>query len=150
MQKSASGADERPAVAEGDDEERETRRNKNVGPGSRAGGPKKETESSTTRAQKALDPDARMAHALQKGLNEDLDIGSMVEIMSDQWRGDEYVEIETGAASTNVKTHHGSEEWHTGSQMRSGSGAMSREKSFEGRRQQARIWGSFPVCPNWV
>jgi hypothetical protein len=109
MDKSAVNPEERPAVAEGEDEERDSRRKKNVGSGSRARGPKKETESSTTRAQKALDMDARMAGALQK--DSDSDVESMVESMSDEWRGDDYAETETSAAFANVKTRHRSEKW---------------------------------------
>jgi len=134
MDKSAVNPEDRPAVAEGEDEERYSRRKKNVGSGSRAGGPKKETESHTKRAQKALDTDARMARAVQKDSDSDSDVDSMVESMSDEWCGDDYAETETGAASTNVKTHHRSEEWHTGSQM-SESGAVSREQRLAERRQ---------------
>jgi len=69
---------------------------------------------------------------------------------SDEWSGDDYAETETGVTSTNVKTHHGHEEWHTGYQMKSKSGAVSRAQNLEGRQQQAKVGGGTPVCPSWV
>jgi hypothetical protein len=69
---------------------------------------------------------------------------------SDECSGDDYAETETGETSTNVKTHHGYEEWHMGYQMKSESGAVSSAQSLEGRQQQARVGGSILVCPNRV
>ena len=68
-------------MAEGGDEERDSRRKKNVSSGSRAGEPKKETESSTTRDLKALDTEERLECELQKGSDEGSDEGSDVEFV---------------------------------------------------------------------
>jgi len=84
----------------------------------------------------------RIEHALQKGSDEGSNVQSGVESISEEWHGNDYTEIETGATCTNTDTprtrgmtHGIAEEWKRG-----------RSRGTDPRRQTTRgkSWGKRP------